>query len=79
MELCGCTALVTGSNRGIGACLVRELLLRGAAHVYAAARKPDTLPFDGDDRVSAVTLDITDPAAVTVASEARWRKEWRGR
>jgi len=70
MELRGCTALVTGSNRGIGTCLVRELLSRGAARVYAAARNPETLPFDGDPRVSAVRLDITDPAAVAAAAAA---------
>lgn len=47
MELRGCTALVTGGNRGIGACLVRELLNRGAARVYAAARRPETVLFQG--------------------------------
>lgn len=69
MDLRGCTALVTGSNRGIGKCLVRELISRGSAHVYAAARDPAMLSFGSDDRVSAVRLDITDPAAVAAAAE----------
>lgn len=68
MELRGCIALVTGGNRGIGACLVRELLRRGASRVYAAARNPDTLPFEGEARVSPVGLDITDRAAVEAAA-----------
>ena len=35
--------LVTGANRGIGRQYVLELLDRGAAKVYATARRPDTL------------------------------------
>jgi NAD(P)-dependent dehydrogenase (short-subunit alcohol dehydrogenase family) len=70
MELSGCVALVTGGNRGIGACLVRELVARGARHVYAAARDPETVGFDGAGRVSAVKLDITDPVEVAAAAEA---------
>jgi len=70
MELGGCIALITGSNRGIGACLVRDLLSRGAAHVYAAARNPEMLAFDDDDRVSPIKLDITDPDSVAAAAGA---------
>jgi len=64
MELSGCVALVTGGNRGIGACLVRELLRCDAARVYAAARDPERVPFGGEPRVSPVGLDITDRASL---------------
>ena len=39
----GQVALVTGANRGIGKAVVEALLARGAAKVYAGARKPETL------------------------------------
>lgn len=70
MELNGCVALVTGGNRGVGACLVRELLNRGAARVHAAARDPDSVPFGGEARISPVRLDITDRASVDAAARA---------
>ena len=43
MKLQGAIALVTGSNQGIGRGLVEVLLERGAAKVYATARRPETL------------------------------------
>lgn len=70
MELTGCVALVTGGNRGIGECLVRALLDRDAARIYAAARKPETVPFRGEARVSPVALDITDRTSVDAAAAA---------
>jgi NAD(P)-dependent dehydrogenase (short-subunit alcohol dehydrogenase family) len=62
MQITGSTALVTGANRGLGRALVDVLLERGAAHVYATARDPRSLPTH--DRVSAVALDVTDRAAI---------------
>lgn len=68
MNIEGSVALVTGANRGIGLAFVDELLARGAAKVYAAARDRSTVP--NRDRVVAVELDVTDHARVlTLADE----------
>lgn len=61
MQLEGITALVTGANRGIGAAFARALVEAGAAKVYAGARDPSTVKDPG---VTAVALDVTDPAGV---------------
>ncbi|NJC69894.1 SDR family oxidoreductase [Planosporangium thailandense] len=59
-------AVVTGGQRGIGKAFVEALLQRGAAKVYATARKPG--PSE-DPRVEAVALDVTDPAAVSALAD----------
>jgi NAD(P)-dependent dehydrogenase (short-subunit alcohol dehydrogenase family) len=59
--------LVTGANRGLGKAFVEELLKRGAAVVYAAARNPETIDV-GDDRVIPIRLDITNPDDVREAA-----------
>lgn len=67
MRIEGSTALVTGSNRGLGAEYVRQLLDRGAARVYAGARRPESVTVS-DPRVVPVRLDVTsadDIASVT--------------
>jgi NAD(P)-dependent dehydrogenase (short-subunit alcohol dehydrogenase family) len=56
MDIHGSVCLVTGANRGLGAAYVRALLDAGAAKVYAAARKPDSIENPG---VVGVELDIT--------------------
>ncbi|MBL8630296.1 MAG: SDR family NAD(P)-dependent oxidoreductase [Rhodospirillaceae bacterium] len=65
MKVQGCTALVTGANQGIGRGFVEVLLERGAARVYATARRPETLAdlvaLD-PKRVVALPLDITNAA-----------------
>ncbi len=43
MRIDGSVALVTGANRGLGRAFARELVARGAAKVYGAARHPDTV------------------------------------
>jgi peptide/nickel transport system ATP-binding protein len=69
MKVSGCVALVTGSNRGIGKAYVEELLARGAAKVYAAARiKGDAEAAFSDQRVVPVGLDTTDDAQVDEAA-----------
>jgi peptide/nickel transport system ATP-binding protein len=65
----GQVALVTGANGGIGTCYVKELVARGAAKVYAAARDPGTLPaFEGP--VVPLALDVTDADAIAAAAQA---------
>ncbi|MEU8275621.1 SDR family oxidoreductase [Microbispora bryophytorum] len=59
-------ALVTGANRGLGRSFATALLDRGAAKVYAAARRPETVDLPG---VVPLALDITDPASVRAAAE----------
>jgi NAD(P)-dependent dehydrogenase (short-subunit alcohol dehydrogenase family) len=66
MKINGSVALVTGANRGLGQAFARELVRRGAAKVYGAARHPDAVTEPG---VTPVALDITD--ADRVAEVAR--------
>jgi len=61
--------LVTGANRGMGREYVAQLLDRGVAKVYAAARDPRSIDV-ADPRVAPVQLDVTDAASVARASEA---------
>ena len=61
------TVLVTGANRGLGRALVDEALRRGAKRVYAASRQPMTV---ADERVTPVTLDVTDPAQIQEAADS---------
>jgi NAD(P)-dependent dehydrogenase (short-subunit alcohol dehydrogenase family) len=68
----GCTAFVTGANQGIGKGFVEVLLDRGAAKVYAAARRPETLaPLVALDprRIVPVALDVTDAAQRGAAAQ----------
>ncbi|NKI42077.1 SDR family oxidoreductase [Streptomyces physcomitrii] len=65
MKIEGSIALVTGANRGLGRHFVQQLLDRGAAKVYAAARRPETVDVPG---AIPLALDITDPAAVAAAA-----------
>ena len=72
MEINGVTAVVTGANGGLGACLVDQLLTRGARRVYAAGRERAAL--DGvvsadPDRVRPLVLDITDETQAHAAAE----------
>jgi len=66
MKIDRSSALVTGSNRGLGRCFVEALLARGA-NVYAAARDPASVKVSG---VTVIELDITDAASVAAAAEA---------
>jgi NAD(P)-dependent dehydrogenase (short-subunit alcohol dehydrogenase family) len=66
MRIEGSTALVTGSNRGIGRAFTTGLLERGAAKVYAGARDPSAI---SDPDVVPVELDVTDDAQVRAVAE----------
>jgi short-subunit dehydrogenase len=59
------SALVTGSNRGIGRHFAVELLRRGVK-VYATARRPELVDIPGAE---VLRLDITDQASVDAAAE----------
>jgi NAD(P)-dependent dehydrogenase (short-subunit alcohol dehydrogenase family) len=62
----GKTVLVTGANRGLGHALVEEALARGAERVYAGTRQPLA---HADERVTPLTLDVTDAAQIEAAAE----------
>ena len=65
MKIGGSVALVTGANRGLGQVYARELVRRGAAKVYGAARDPAAVTEPG---VTPIALDITDPGRVAQAA-----------
>lgn len=67
MRINGSVALVTGANRGIGRHFAEQLIRRGAAKVYAAARDPARIDLPG---VRPLALDITDPRSVAAAAAA---------
>ncbi|HET7048750.1 MAG TPA: SDR family NAD(P)-dependent oxidoreductase [Solirubrobacteraceae bacterium] len=66
MAIEGKAVLVTGANRGLGQALVEEALRRGATRVHAGTRRPLVHP---DERVTPLTLDVTDPTQVQRAAE----------
>jgi NAD(P)-dependent dehydrogenase (short-subunit alcohol dehydrogenase family) len=71
MKIEGCTALVTGGNRGIGEAFVRELLAKGARHVYVGARNPAdaaALVAQFPGKAEAVALDVTSESQVAAAA-----------
>jgi NAD(P)-dependent dehydrogenase (short-subunit alcohol dehydrogenase family) len=63
----GKSVLITGANRGLGQALVDEALRRGAERVYAGTRQPNVV---GDERVTPVILDVTDPAQIQAAVDS---------
>jgi NAD(P)-dependent dehydrogenase (short-subunit alcohol dehydrogenase family) len=61
MKIDRSVALVTGANRGLGQAYAAELVKRGAARVYGAARDPAAVTEPG---VTPIALDITDAERV---------------
>ena len=61
------TVLVTGASSGIGRCVVTRLAQQGH-RVFAGARKAQDLAALGAiDRVTALELDVSDPAQIAAA------------
>jgi NAD(P)-dependent dehydrogenase (short-subunit alcohol dehydrogenase family) len=67
MDLGNSVVLVTGATGGLGQEFVTQSLARGAAKVYAGARRDHEW---ADPRVVPLRLDVTDPAAVAAAVAA---------
>ncbi len=68
----GKIALISGANRGIGKAITIELLEKGAAKVYAGARKVESLNdlvSKYGDRLIPVTLDVTNDASIEKAAQ----------
>ncbi|GAA4702862.1 SDR family oxidoreductase [Nocardioides conyzicola] len=65
MNIENATVLITGANRGLGRHFAQQALERGAAKVYATARRPETVDLPG---VEPLRLDITDPADVAAVA-----------
>ncbi len=72
MNLEGKIVLVTGANGGVGSALIKALLDKGAAKVYAAARTiaavKELVQFNAE-RIKALRLDITSAASVATVAE----------
>jgi NAD(P)-dependent dehydrogenase (short-subunit alcohol dehydrogenase family) len=72
MQIRGSVCFVTGSNRGIGRAIVEELIKRGAAKVYAAARNTAALKElvdTSNGKVVAVRLDVTNEEQIQAAAK----------
>jgi NAD(P)-dependent dehydrogenase (short-subunit alcohol dehydrogenase family) len=65
MEIEGSVALVTGASRGIGLAFARALLARGAATVYAGARRPEDITEPG---LQPLLLDVTNQRHIEAAA-----------
>lgn len=65
MKIENSVAIVTGANRGLGRQFAAQLLDRGAAKVYAAARRPESIDLPGAE---AIGLDVTEPDQVDAAA-----------
>jgi len=68
------TILITGSNRGIGLEMVRQLAARAEA-VVATCRRPDeaddlaALATEHPDTIEVLELDVADPASIEAARD----------
>ena len=65
MKIEGCTALVTGANRGLGSFYVDALIAAGASKVYAGARVPSSVK---NLQAVPIELDIANIAHVEAAA-----------
>jgi NAD(P)-dependent dehydrogenase (short-subunit alcohol dehydrogenase family) len=70
MEIEGKVVFVSGANRGLGRALVEALLDRGAAKVYAGARRVESIASADGERVVALSLDLTQRESIAAAAQA---------
>jgi NAD(P)-dependent dehydrogenase (short-subunit alcohol dehydrogenase family) len=71
MQVQGGIALVTGASRGIGKALVTALVARGAATVYAAARRRadvEALAATAPGTIVPIQLDVTKASDLAAAA-----------
>jgi len=67
--------LITGTNRGIGLEMVRQLAQRADTHIFAACRKPNeaddlnAIAAQYPDRVTVIALETTDQNSINSAVE----------
>ena len=67
------TILVTGANRGIGKVLVDSFIEHGAAKVYAAVRRIESvapLVEQYGDKVVPLHIDLADPQSIAAAAQS---------
>lgn len=64
------TWLITGASRGIGAEIARAVLASGDNLIAAARRTSAMEGFGPSERILAVAMDVTDPAAVAAGVAA---------
>jgi len=72
MKIEGCTALVTGTSRGLGRLYVETLIRRGARKVYATARDTEAIRDLAERHpgvVEIMAIDITNQASVDAAAK----------
>ena len=69
--------LITGSSSGIGRATALEAARRGHRVFASARRVEDVLPLEGDSRIAALALDVTDPSSIQGAVQTVLRRAGR--